>query len=517
MDPKGFKRARAVFDGALERSGDERHAFLNDACGSDDDLLEHVARLLRFAEREEDQDSAGEGAAAPHGVTVGMLAPAFDLPCVSVDTSAPHRVSLSSFRGRWLVLVFYPRDFSLVCPTELTALSNRMEAFGRCGADILGVSVDSIKSHDRWLRTPTAHRGLGRLKFPLASDEDGAVSRAYGVYLEQQHVSLRGLFLIDPNGVLQYQTVHNLSVGRRSDDILRVLSALQTGGLCAEDWTPGTAPIDPVCALCPGNMVSHYRIEACVGVGAFGSVFRAHDTTLERTVALKVLKPDNPLSAGAVLGEARAAAALNHMNVCTIFAVDESEGFPFIAMEYVRGRSLDELIDAGSVPVEQTADIGRQVARGMAAAHAMGFSHGDLKPANVIVRDDGVVKILDFGLARLGEESLSTRASRTITVSKTNRLRGTPGYMSPEQAAGGRATRKSDVFALGVMLYELATGDDAFPGETIPRILSQIQAVDPDKLAAAVPEPFASVVSKALVGDARDRDITMQEIAEALG
>ncbi|MCH8316440.1 MAG: redoxin domain-containing protein [Planctomycetes bacterium] len=131
MDPEGFKRARELFDGALERSGDERHAFLKDACGSDQDLLEQVERLLRFAEREEDQARAGEKAAAPltgaspdrepapmtpPGVSVGMLAPAFDLPCVSVDSSAPRRVSLSSFRGRWLVLVFYPRDFSLVCP-----------------------------------------------------------------------------------------------------------------------------------------------------------------------------------------------------------------------------------------------------------------------------------------------------------------------------------------------------------------------------------------------------------------
>ncbi len=531
MDRAGFKRARELFDGALERSGDERHAFVKDACGSDQGLLEQVERLLRFAEREEDHIRTGEKAAAPltsaspdrepalttpHGVSVGMLAPAFDLPCVSVDSSAPRRVSLSSFRGRWLVLVFYPRDFSLVCPTELTALSNRMEEFGRCGADILGVSVDSIESHERWLTTPTAHRGLGGLRFPLASDEDGAVSRAYGVYLEPQHVSLRGLFLIDPNGVLQYQAVHNLNVGRRSDDILRVLSALQTGGLCAEDWTPGMATVDPTCVLCPGNMVSHYRIEECVGTGAFGSVFRAQDMTLKRTVALKVLNPDNPSSIGAVLAEARAAAALNHTNICTIFAVDDSEGIPFIAMEYVRGQLLSELIDAGPVPVQKTANIGRQVAMGMAAAHAMGISHGDLKPANVIVRDDGVVKILDFGLARLGEGSLDTRASATIKVGKTGRLRGTPAYMSPEQAAGGRATRKSDVFALGVMLYELATGEGAFLGETIPQILSQIQTVDPNTLAAAVPEPFATVVSRALVCDAHDRDITMQEITDAL-
>ncbi len=531
MDSAGFQRARELFDAALERPKDDRQAFLADSCGSNQELLEQVGRLLGYTEQESGPLSPGEKAEAsvktPNpdrtptpsshpSVSVGTLAPDFDLPCVSMDATGPTRLSLSSFRGRWLVLVFYPRDFSLVCPTELTALSNRTEEFGQCGADILGVSVDSIESHERWLRTPTAHRGVDGLNFPLASDEDGVVSRAYGVYLEPQHVSLRGLFLIDPNGVLQYQAVHNLSVGRRSDDILRVLSALQTGGLCAEDWTPGMAAVDPVCVLCPGNMVSHYRIEECVGVGAFGSVFRAQDTTLKRTVALKVFNPDNPLSVGAVLDEARAAAALNHTNVCTIFAVDDSEGVPFIAMEYVRGQLLSELIDAGPVPVQKTANIGRQIALGMAAAHAMGISHGDLKPANVIVRDDEVVKILDFGLARLGEGSLDTRASATIKVGKTGRLRGTPAYMSPEQAAGGRATRKSDVFALGVMLYELVTGEDLFSGATIPQILSQIQAVDPEQFAAEMPEPFDSVVGKALVRNAGDRDLTMQEIADAL-
>ena len=121
-----------------------------------------------------------------------------------------------------------------------------------------------------------------------------------------------------------------------------------------------------------------------------------------------------------------------------------------------------------------------------------------------------------LGRAHRGEGSLDTQESATIKVGKTGRLRGTPAYMSPAEAAGGRATRRSDVFALGVMLYELVTGKGAFLGETIPAILSQIQTVDPNKLAAAVPEPLANVVSRALVCDAHDRDITMQEIAEVL-
>src|SRR5262249_42113793 len=153
--------------------------------------------------------------------------------------------TLDDFRDGWLILVFYPRDFSLVCPGELTALSGRIEEFRRRGCQLLGVSTDSLESHERWLATPPAPGGVGDLPFPLASDHDGAASRAYGVYLEQQHIALRGLFIIDPNGVLQFQVVHNLSVGRRSEEVLRVLAALGTGGMCPEDWCPDGDTFDP--------------------------------------------------------------------------------------------------------------------------------------------------------------------------------------------------------------------------------------------------------------------------------
>src|SRR5215470_18761366 len=124
---------------------------------------------------------------------VGRRAPEFELSCTRGAGSA-RRVGLADYRDRWLILVFYPRDFSLVCPTELTALSARIEEFRRRGCDILGVSTDSIDSHERWINTPRAQGGLGEIHFQLASDQDGAVSRSYGVYLEHQHVSLRGLF-----------------------------------------------------------------------------------------------------------------------------------------------------------------------------------------------------------------------------------------------------------------------------------------------------------------------------------
>src|SRR5262245_690176 len=199
---------------------------------------------------------------------VGKRAPQFELPCTRGPGSA-RRVGIADYRDRWLILVFYPRDFSLVCPTELTALSARVEELRRRGCDILGISTDPIESHEQWIATPRARGGLGEIHFPLASDRDGAVARAYDVYLEPQRVALRGLFIIDPNGVLQYQAVHNLSVGRRSDEVVRVLTALQSGGMCPEDWCMDCATLDPTRALAPGNMFAHYRIVAEVGHGTF--------------------------------------------------------------------------------------------------------------------------------------------------------------------------------------------------------------------------------------------------------
>src|SRR5260221_4640462 len=160
---------------------------------------------------------------------VGSLAPDFALPCTSVPGHPERTASLADYRGRWLMLVFYPRDFSLVCPTELTALSARLEELRSRGCELLGVSTDSVETHQKWIATPRSQGGLGGLGFPLAADLDGTAARAYGVYLAAQRMALRGLFIIDPNGVLLYAVVHNTTVGRRSDEVLRVLDGLQTG------------------------------------------------------------------------------------------------------------------------------------------------------------------------------------------------------------------------------------------------------------------------------------------------
>jgi serine/threonine protein kinase len=336
------------------------------------------------------------------------------------------------------------------------------------------------------------------------------------VYLEPQHIALRGLFIVDPNGVLQYQTVHNLSVGRRSDEVLRVLAALESGGMCPEDWCSKCATIDATQALMAGSMISHYRIEAMVGHGTFGSVFRAFDTLLERTVAVKVFKPNIGPAPLAALAEARSAAALNHPNVCTVFAVDDSEGMPLIVMEYLDGKPLSSLLLKGPMPGVRVAHIGRQIADGLAAAHRMGIVHGDLKPANIMLVGEDAVKITDFGLARRVRAPRDEDATQTWSLADDGSIAGTPAYMSPEQSRGETVTPASDVFSLGVVLYEMRAGRKAFTGDNILQVLSQIRRVDPEALAGEVDEPVSNVLRRALLHDPTQRRVTMDQIRQML-
>jgi len=178
---------------------------------------------------------------------VGAQAPDFEMPVY--DPADPKnmnkRVKLSDYRGRWLVFFWYPLDFTFVCPTEITALRDRVEELRELGAEVLGASTDSIHSHKAWVETPREKNGIAGLQYPIASDMTHQVARDYGVLIEQEGVALRGLFIIDPDGVLQYATVHALNVGRSVDETLRVLQALQTGGLCPADWRPGQKTLSP--------------------------------------------------------------------------------------------------------------------------------------------------------------------------------------------------------------------------------------------------------------------------------
>ena len=170
---------------------------------------------------------------------VGEKAPDFTMGSTKDLVKLGQKVSLSDYKGKWLVFFFYPLDFTFVCPTEITALSDRYEEFDALGADVLGCSTDSVHSHRAWINAPRNQNGLGSIKYPLASDITKEVARRYGVLIEDQGIALRGLFIIDPDGVLRYSVVHDLNIGRSVDETLRVLEALQTGGLCPANWKKG--------------------------------------------------------------------------------------------------------------------------------------------------------------------------------------------------------------------------------------------------------------------------------------
>jgi peroxiredoxin (alkyl hydroperoxide reductase subunit C) len=170
---------------------------------------------------------------------VGKPAPDFNMVTTKNLETLDERVSLADYKGKWLVLFFWPFDFTFVCPTEVTAFSDHLDEFRDLDCEVLGVSVDSVYTHRAWIMTPREQNGIGEVKFPLASDITKQVAKAYGVLDEESGAAHRGLFIIDPEGILRYQVVTDMNVGRSVDETLRILQALQAGGLCPANWKPG--------------------------------------------------------------------------------------------------------------------------------------------------------------------------------------------------------------------------------------------------------------------------------------
>ena len=252
--------------------------------------------------------------------------------------------------------------------------------------------------------------------------------------------------------------------------------------------------------------LTHYRLESEIGRGGMGVVYRAVDTRLNRPVAIKLLAPGAAADAERIrrfVQEARSASALNHPSIITIYEVDEQDGTTFIAMELVEGTPLDRLLAGGPLPVARAIDVAVQIASALEAAHARGIVHRDIKPANVIVSDDGRVKVLDFGLAKLFERA---PAAETVSVLATRQgqVMGTPAYMSPEQAEARPVDARSDIFSLGAVLYEMLAGRRAFAGDSDIGIISSILRDRPPLLRSVRPDTPAGVqaiVDRALAKD----------------
>ena len=274
--------------------------------------------------------------------------------------------------------------------------------------------------------------------------------------------------------------------------------------------------------LAAGSRLGPYEILAPLGAGGMGEVYRARDTRLSREVAIKVLPGDvasDPSRLKRFETEARSASALNHPNIVTIYDIGSVDSVSYITMELVEGKTLRELVAAGSLPIKKLLQIGTQVADGLARAHEAGIVHRDLKPENVMVTKDGLVKILDFGLAKLtyagpgsgGETNLPTQTATTPGV-----VMGTVGYMSPEQASGQLIDFRSDQFSLGSILYEMATGQRAFQKKTAVDTLSAILNEEPKPVAEINPEvpgPLRWIIERCLAKEPDNRYTATRDLA----
>jgi serine/threonine protein kinase len=266
-----------------------------------------------------------------------------------------------------------------------------------------------------------------------------------------------------------------------------------------------------------GRTITHYRIVGQLGAGGMGIVYRAEDDRLGRAVALKLLPEElahDPQAIDRLRAEARAASSLNHANICAIYDIGEDQGRPFIVMELLKGQSLRERLSAAPLRMHQLVELGIQIADALDAAHGEGIIHRDIKPANIFITDRQQVKLLDFGVAKLAEGHASSGTTGTPDLTAPGATIGTIAYMSPEQAAGETLDGRSDLFSLGVVLYEAATGHAPFTGKTSAVILSAIlnrAPASPMTLNPEVPQHLQEIINNCLE---KDREMRYQSAAD---
>ena len=270
-----------------------------------------------------------------------------------------------------------------------------------------------------------------------------------------------------------------------------------------------------------GSRIAHYDVTALIGEGGMGQVYQATDTKLNRQVALKILPEafaTDPDRLARFQREAQVLASLNHPNIAQIHGIEEQDDTRALVLELVEGPTLADLISKGPIPLDEALPIAKQIAEALEAAHEAGVIHRDLKPANIKVREDGTVKVLDFGLAKALDtapaDDLDQLPTRTSEGTQTGTVLGTAAYMSPEQARGKSVDRRSDIWAFGVVLYEMLTGTRAFQGEAVADCLAKIIERNPDydALPPDVPPSIRQLVFRCLEKDQRER---LRDIGDA--
>jgi serine/threonine-protein kinase len=341
------------------------------------------------------------------------------------------------------------------------------------------------------------------------TDRDARIDRLYALALEQP-AAAREAFL---QGVAE------------DDDVKAAVRAVLAAEEYAGDFLSGTAAdaLDEP-PLAPGTTLGQYRIERLLGRGGMGIVYEAEDTRLHRRVALKAVAPGlagDERQRERLEREARAAAALTHPGIATVYALEEIDGHVFIASEYLDGETLRAEIDAGPLPLGRAIDVAVQLARALAAAHARHVVHRDLKPENVIRTASGALKILDFGLAQIvdtGDPRSRTRPAAPGRLTQTGVIAGTPSYMSPEQLRGRTTDFHTDHFSLAILLYEALTGRHPFAGPTPDAVMAQILTVPPDppEIPAEMPPALWEILERSLRKNPADRYPSTTELLQAL-
>ncbi|PWT93829.1 MAG: hypothetical protein C5B54_01275, partial [Acidobacteria bacterium] len=273
-----------------------------------------------------------------------------------------------------------------------------------------------------------------------------------------------------------------------------------------------------------GQTILHYRVNEKIGRGGMGEVYKGEDLKLGRPVAIKLLPPEamvDPHAKRRLLQEARAASALNHANIVTIYSIEEFENLNFIVMEYVEGETLKSMIQHGTLEVSRLLELGSQVADALFAAHSAGLIHRDIKPSNILVTPRGQAKILDFGLAKLVPIT-DHKLSDEDTLSKLTQsgiVMGTVAYMSPEQTRGEPLDLRSDIFSLGCVLYEAATGKLPFTGPSVLTVLHEIATADPvppSTISDKLPQGLDNIIKRAMAKAQDQRYSSAAELGEAL-
>ena len=275
-------------------------------------------------------------------------------------------------------------------------------------------------------------------------------------------------------------------------------------------------------ALEVGSRLGHYDVTALIGEGGMGQVYQAIDTKLKRQVALKILPEAfsaDPERLARFQREAEVLASLNHPNIAAIYGLEEADDTRALVLELVEGPTLADRIKRGPIPLDEALPIAKQIAEALEAAHEAGVIHRDLKPANIKVREDGTVKVLDFGLAKALDPTPEGDASQspTLTAAATKQgvIMGTAAYMSPEQAAGRTVDKRGDVWSFGVVLFEMLTGQRLFTGETVSNVLGAVLQVEPkwDALPTATPKVLRKLLRRCLE---KERKRRLRDIGDAL-